>query len=416
MKKLHVDRPDEIDDHKEFDLLQRLAISWDVPENQLKELTDEIDSWLRNRSDDSCIALRKAQSALVRHRALESSYHDNIRSIEERTQEQTRTLQFEVDRALATYEASKGIIDKLTKEVNALKMQNHALQSNTQRYTPSRNPLPRPPEPIPTDKVPTFEQAILQSGSSIRFAPLPVSPRSTAGTPYPFEIERRSHRKGKSKSDERTYSDDSPRYTTSAPAEQSHHASHSASSPASHHSYDPYSSPPQHATRESGLQMHFDNTAQPLDAFSLTHAYLREYSSGFVNGQEAAFGKRITEFPTSSPTPLAGQSSSSRHRTQPTSAAVETPYGHTTDTSVYPTQPYSAPVASERSPRPTHRRQATATSIISSSTSSGRLNTVIRYWLLSSPTAIHHGDNQLLLCPLSLAMRFLPAFSALDNL
>lgn len=53
MKKLHVDRPEEIDDHKELDLLQRLTISWDVPEDQLEELTSEIDSWLSHRSEDS---------------------------------------------------------------------------------------------------------------------------------------------------------------------------------------------------------------------------------------------------------------------------------------------------------------------------------------------------------------------------
>lgn len=53
MKKLHVDRPEDLDDHKELDLLQRLAISWDVSEDQLAELTAEVDSWLRDRSDDS---------------------------------------------------------------------------------------------------------------------------------------------------------------------------------------------------------------------------------------------------------------------------------------------------------------------------------------------------------------------------
>lgn len=247
-------------------------------------------------------------------------------------------------------------------------MHNEALQSNTQRYTPSHNPLPRPPEPIPTDKVPTLEQAVSQSGT-VRFAPLPVSPRSTAGTSYPFEIERRNHRKGKSKSHERGYYDDSSTLTSPPPppVETSHHARSRVTSPASHRGY----SSPEQATRATGLPMHFDNTAQPLDAFSLTHAYLKEYSSGFINGQEAALGKRMSEFPPSSPTPVAGQSSSSRHRTQPVSATVEPSQGYrTTNASAYPTQPYSAPITNERSPRPTHHRQATVGSIISSSTSS----------------------------------------------
>lgn len=53
MKKLHVDKPDDIDDHKEVDLLQRLVISWDTPPEQLQEIVTEVDSWLETRADDS---------------------------------------------------------------------------------------------------------------------------------------------------------------------------------------------------------------------------------------------------------------------------------------------------------------------------------------------------------------------------
>jgi hypothetical protein len=53
MKKLHVDRPENIDDHKEIDLLQRLAISWETSPEQLRVVVAEVDRWLRDRSDDA---------------------------------------------------------------------------------------------------------------------------------------------------------------------------------------------------------------------------------------------------------------------------------------------------------------------------------------------------------------------------
>ena len=260
-------------------------------------------------------------------------------------------------------------------------MQNQVLQTNTHRYThtQSHNPLPPPPEPIPTDRVPTLEQAVSGSGS-VRFTPLPLSPRSTAGTPYPFEIEKRGHQKGKTRTEERVRYDESLKYTTStvsspAPPESSYSSHHRTLTPTTHPSSN-YASPRQ-STRSNGLQVHFDNTAQPLDAFALTHAYLREYSSGFINGQEAALGRTMTDFPPASPTPVAGQSSSNRHRGQSTSTSagvVESTQRYTgTSTSIYDYDhhaPYSAPPVHERSPRPSHRRQNTAMSIVSTSTSS----------------------------------------------
>lgn len=53
MKKLHVDRPEEVDDRKEVDLLQRLVLSWDTPPEQLQQVVDEVDAWLATRHEDS---------------------------------------------------------------------------------------------------------------------------------------------------------------------------------------------------------------------------------------------------------------------------------------------------------------------------------------------------------------------------
>lgn len=53
MKRLHVDKPEDIDDHKEVDLLQRLIVSWDTPPEQLHEVVNEVDLWLGNRSEEA---------------------------------------------------------------------------------------------------------------------------------------------------------------------------------------------------------------------------------------------------------------------------------------------------------------------------------------------------------------------------
>ena len=52
-KKLHVDRPEFVDENKEHDLLQRMALSSEAPQEQLQELTHEVDSWLETRADDT---------------------------------------------------------------------------------------------------------------------------------------------------------------------------------------------------------------------------------------------------------------------------------------------------------------------------------------------------------------------------
>jgi hypothetical protein len=48
-----VDRPDTVDENRENDLLQRLAISAEAPEDQLEELLNEVDLWLDSRADDT---------------------------------------------------------------------------------------------------------------------------------------------------------------------------------------------------------------------------------------------------------------------------------------------------------------------------------------------------------------------------
>jgi hypothetical protein len=57
-KRLHVDRPETVDENREVDLLQRMAISAEAPEDQLQELLNEVDVWLDSRADDTvCVLL-----------------------------------------------------------------------------------------------------------------------------------------------------------------------------------------------------------------------------------------------------------------------------------------------------------------------------------------------------------------------
>ena len=56
LEKLHVDRPENVDENKENNLLQKLVFSWEAPEVQLRRLALEVDKWLGTRADDTvCI-------------------------------------------------------------------------------------------------------------------------------------------------------------------------------------------------------------------------------------------------------------------------------------------------------------------------------------------------------------------------
>ena len=48
-----MDRPETVDENRDVDLLQRMAISAEAPEDQLQELLNEVDAWLDSRADDT---------------------------------------------------------------------------------------------------------------------------------------------------------------------------------------------------------------------------------------------------------------------------------------------------------------------------------------------------------------------------
>jgi len=58
----YVDRPEFVDENRENDFLQRLAICAETPEDQIQDLIYEVDTWLDTRADDtvctvSCLIL-----------------------------------------------------------------------------------------------------------------------------------------------------------------------------------------------------------------------------------------------------------------------------------------------------------------------------------------------------------------------
>ncbi|KAH6909833.1 hypothetical protein BKA70DRAFT_1051921, partial [Coprinopsis sp. MPI-PUGE-AT-0042] len=50
LKKLHVDRPEGSEDPKETEFLQRIALLFDAPPDQLLTLTEEVDGWLLEKT------------------------------------------------------------------------------------------------------------------------------------------------------------------------------------------------------------------------------------------------------------------------------------------------------------------------------------------------------------------------------
>lgn len=52
MKKLHVDKPESLDEVKETEFLQRLILAWDASEEELLALLNQIGDWLENKEED----------------------------------------------------------------------------------------------------------------------------------------------------------------------------------------------------------------------------------------------------------------------------------------------------------------------------------------------------------------------------
>lgn len=254
-------------------------------------------------------------------------------------------------------------------QIRNQKSQIDRLQANTNTYKHSyiKNPLPSPPQPVSTPNLPSFEQALSESASGVRMMELPSSPAA----PYQFEVESRKSRKRRTQSSELRHTYDDTRYRASSQVASSSHYVHP------HISAHRESSPLSHASR---LAYHFENTAPApaVDPYMLVEDAVREYSSGFVSGAEAALGmgSRRRE-PVSYFQPFAEPRAthSSGLQAVHSASAFEPADGYRpASVNVYQSQPYSAPVRRESPLHYTHHRQSVAaeSSIVSSASSHAR--------------------------------------------
>lgn len=254
-------------------------------------------------------------------------------------------------------------------QIRNQKSQIDRLQANTNTYKHSyiKNPLPSPPQPVSTPNLPSFEQALSESASGVRMMELPSSPAA----PYQFEVESRKSRKRRTQSSELRHTYDDTRYRASSQVASSSHYVHP------HISAHRESSPLSHASR---LAYHFENTAPApaVDPYMLVEDAVREYSSGFVSGAEAALGmgSRRRE-PVSYFQPFAeprATHSSGLQAVQSASAFEPADGYRPASVNVYQSQPYSAPVRRESPLHYTHHRQSVAaeSSIVSSASSHAR--------------------------------------------
>ena len=192
---------------------------------------------------------------------------------------------------------------------------------------------------------------------------------SSSPTPSPyaqsFEVEGRRRQKGKARSaDHRLISPTNSNPPTLPTQQAKMDASEEASTLVSHYDQQRHNSTP---ASFSGLQLHFENTSQPLDAFELTHTYLREYSQGVLDGQMMATSRSSTSHQSLTNTSRTRSDVSSHDSNESIDARS---IGSNRSTQSRGIQPTSGPSTVDRSSRPMHQRQNTVSSISTSTESS----------------------------------------------
>ncbi|TFK18443.1 hypothetical protein FA15DRAFT_627904 [Coprinopsis marcescibilis] len=163
LKKLHVDRLDGVDaeDTKEGEYLQRVALSFDAPEEQLQELVQELDDWLRDRLPDTCQPLRKARLALDKYQDLRFTGIESKREIsglKEDLNNLRRTMDVEKEQSKLIECQLLRKKEELEIQLDSYKTELEQLRAEMQRRTNHRNPLPPPPQPVSFERYPAFSK------------------------------------------------------------------------------------------------------------------------------------------------------------------------------------------------------------------------------------------------------------------
>lgn len=167
MKKLHVDRPEGVEDPRESDLLHRVVMVFDAGEEQRLELMAEIDTWLANKQPDAAQPLRKAREAVDKYREFKEMGIEGKREVsllKRDLREKERVMEAEKERTAAI---EMNLIERsreLQSQVDAAQGEIEHLRAEVQRRTSLKNPLPPPPQPISLDRYAGFGPS--QAGSS----------------------------------------------------------------------------------------------------------------------------------------------------------------------------------------------------------------------------------------------------------
>ncbi|KAL0958972.1 hypothetical protein HGRIS_014284 [Hohenbuehelia grisea] len=198
-KKLHVDRPETVDDEsitpeREIELLQQLSLKWNevIPEDELGALTTEIDAYLEERPPDSSLPLRKARDGLTQFLALKEKRQRD----RERFHRLEHVFKSAIDRANADQATFKVVeenllskVEDLTQYESDLKSEIEQLRGELAKYQYTTNPLPPPPQPVPLDRFPAFARAAA-AGLSASLEPHAATSSSTSvplATPFPTQ-------------------------------------------------------------------------------------------------------------------------------------------------------------------------------------------------------------------------------------
>ncbi|KAF4607298.1 hypothetical protein EYR38_001359 [Pleurotus pulmonarius] len=189
IKKLHVDRPENVDpgqgdETRETELLRSLSLSWgeNTPQEDIEALTGEVSTFLENKADDVCIALRKARDGILQYHKLQKKREKDRTTL----MTMNRLLKTTIERAEEDSRLSKSIEESLILERDRFKTQVtcsecatviEKLKADLAKYQYTTNPLPKPPEPVPIDRYPAFARAAAAGLRSVSDPHVPLSPK-----------------------------------------------------------------------------------------------------------------------------------------------------------------------------------------------------------------------------------------------
>lgn len=155
----------------EVELLKRLSISWDLPEEQLVAITTEVEAWLHGQEETpTLLPLRKAWEALRMYHRLKTQTDDDRRTIRHLKREIRATID-EKNTANAVGQSVIAQAEELHKKVSLYESQIKKLREELAKFRYTKNPLPAPPEPVSLDRVPTLAQTAVPGSSSYLWPP-----------------------------------------------------------------------------------------------------------------------------------------------------------------------------------------------------------------------------------------------------